>query len=75
MNKRNGSSYSFFNNMVWPNRKGLGSLDYKLRYERQSLTESDLLFAASIVSAYESLLSTSQKNCNYIIQEIKKGES
>ncbi len=47
-------------------------LNWKLRYARDQITESDMLEAASIISAYDSLVVKTQKSRNAICKVLLK---
>lgn len=63
-------THVYFDDMVWPKPdKGMDDLDWKLRYGNPSREE--LLAAASIVSAYSSLISSkTQRECIRIKRQI-----
>lgn len=56
------------NKTTWPNPFGFNDVAYRLRYEQMHLTKSDMLAAASLISAYEQLFLYSQKE---LIKKVK----
>lgn len=55
---------------VWPNPKDPCEIEWKLRYGNP--TKSELLIAASYISAYKSFFEKTQKDTNLYITNIKK---
>lgn len=47
-------------------------LEYGLRYSNRSLTREDMLYLASVLNAYRSLINKTQKNRNYVCKRLKE---
>ncbi len=59
--------------MVWPSIKEcITDIAWKLRWSPNSLTFQDKVVAASVISAYRDLVSTTQKKRNLVCREIQK---
>ena len=54
--------------MTWPQSgEGMGEVEHRLRYALpEQITRSDLLYAASVMSAYRALVATTQFNRNKV---------
>lgn len=62
-----------FNGMSWPvPGKGLNELEWAARYA-SSLTMSERLVAASVMSAFTELIRLPQRRRNKVIAELRKG--
>jgi len=69
--KRVGKYYASFDDMCWPIPcNELSGLEWRLRYSTP--TKSDLLVAASVVSAYQGLIEKPGKFRDQVIKKIKK---
>jgi hypothetical protein len=60
------------NDTVWPNPEDPSELEWKLRYGQRSLTDSDLMLAASFVSAYKELFNKPIKDSSFYLKAAKK---
>lgn len=68
-------SSAHFGQMAWPRANDVNDeIQWKLRYQPETLTKSEQLIAASIITAYFSLIYKSQKNRNYVAGVLKKIE-
>ncbi len=62
--------FKIFNEMTWPFPcGGLSDIAWRLRYGHPN--KKDLLVAASVINAYQSLIGRSQKRRNEICQKLK----
>ena len=60
-----------FDGMCWPRlNTNFSELSWKLRYQI-NLTKEELFRVASVMDAYDALISKSQKERNYVAQKIK----
>ena len=59
-------------NTLWPNPKDEHNLEHKLKYDRDSLSESDYLVIASFLSAYKELTKMPVKQAAKKISLLKK---
>ena len=69
--KKVGRYYATFDDMCWPIPcNNLSGLEWRLRYSTP--TKSDLLVAASVVSAYQGLIEKPGKFRDQVISKIRK---
>lgn len=62
--------FEFFNEICWPvPGERMGEIEHTLRYGEPKRT--DLLLAASVLSAYRQLVSSSTRKRNYVIKMIR----
>ena len=64
--------YVKFDGMSWPHPAGVGDLDWRLRYAPDGITRDDMVYAASILSAYTQLLAESDKVASGKLRKIRK---
>jgi hypothetical protein len=57
---------------VWPSPYPTNSLEWRFRYAQETLKTEDFLHAASIMSAYEALITSTQKRRNDVCKQMKK---
>lgn len=57
---------------LWPNPLDWEEVEYRLRYGNEHLTRGDLLYAASVMSAYRALIFHTNEARNYKANNIKK---
>lgn len=66
-----------FDGMCWPDplSADLDELNWRLRYSQSSITESEMLVLASIISAYQDLIvnKTIQQR-HHIIKQLRKSD-
>lgn len=61
-----------FGGMCWPRvNEHNGNLSHKLRYEPKTMTESELVWASSIIDAYFSLIASTNEKRNFIANKLK----
>jgi len=67
--------YANFDGMFWPipeEHTEFDSVEWKLRYSPQTLSREDMLYAASIINAYSSLIHKTIKNRNAVVKGIRE---
>jgi hypothetical protein len=69
--RRVGNCYSAFDDMCWPIPSNeLDGLEWRLRYS--SPTKSDLLVAASVISAYRDLVGKPRRLREKVVKNIRR---